>query len=75
MVIPMQSQQAKRHWRAGDTAVHLMAHRWFEPNTCHHLRKRPASWDFPAMRAVFFLSRVVSFRAAVVRRVRVVADV
>jgi hypothetical protein len=38
---------------AGDTAVHLMAHRWFEPNTCHHLRKRPASWEFSAMRAVF----------------------
>jgi hypothetical protein len=26
--------------------------RWFEPNTCHHLRKRPVSWGFPASRAV-----------------------
>jgi hypothetical protein len=60
---------------AGHTAVHLMAHRWFEPNTCHHLRKRPASWDVSAMRAVFFLSRDVSSCAAIVRRVRAVADV
>jgi hypothetical protein len=21
--------------------------RWFEPNTCHHMRKRPAAWGFP----------------------------
>jgi hypothetical protein len=26
---------------ASDTAVRLMAHRWFEPNTCHHLRICP----------------------------------
>ena len=26
--------------------------RWFEPNTCHHLRKRPVSWGIPASRAV-----------------------
>jgi hypothetical protein len=31
---------------AGDTAVHLMAHRWFEPNTCHHLRKQPLTCGF-----------------------------
>jgi hypothetical protein len=28
--------------------------RWFEPNTCHYLRKRPVSWGYPASRAVAF---------------------
>ena len=34
--------------------------RWFEPNTCHTLRKRSASCVFSAIRAVFFLSCRVS---------------
>jgi hypothetical protein len=28
--------------------------RWFEPNTCHYLPKRPVSWEFPVSRAVAF---------------------
>jgi hypothetical protein len=34
--------------------------RWFESTTCHILRKRPASCEFAAMRAVSSLSRRVS---------------
>ncbi len=34
--------------------------RWFEPNTCHHLRKRPVAWAYPGSRAFFLLSRCVS---------------
>jgi len=76
-------------WGAGEDVVQdvfARMHGWHDgiaglmgsgsgPNTCHHLRKRPVSWDVSAMRAVFFLSRDVSFRAAVVRRVRAVAEV
>ena len=31
--------------------------RWFEPNTCHYLRKRPLAWAYPGSRAAFLLSR------------------
>src|SRR5690242_17671198 len=59
---------------SSDTAVRLMAHRWFEPNTCHHLRKRPASWEFSAMRAISFLSHFVSRCVTVGRCVAVCTD-
>jgi len=59
---------------AGDTAVRLMAHRWFEPNTCHHLRKRPACCGNAARRAVSFLSRHVSGCVTMGRCMAVVTD-
>ena len=34
--------------------------RWFEPNTCHYMRRRPARYEFPAMRVVSSLSQCVS---------------
>src|SRR5208282_5328611 len=43
-------------------------------NTCHHLRKRPASWDISAMRAVSSLSRHVSPCRAVDRHVALSTD-
>jgi hypothetical protein len=53
---------------------HRLSLRWFEPNTCHHLRRRPASWEFSAMRAVFALSRGVSPCSAKGRCVAVSTD-
>ena len=52
-----------------------LADRWFEPNTCHHLRKRPVSWGFPVSRAFLLLYRCVSSCSAVSRCVAVVTDI
>ena len=49
--------------------------RWFEPNTCHHMRKRPASCMSAAMRAVSCLSRGVSSHSAADRCVAGSTDV
>src|SRR6266481_735930 len=40
--------------------------RWFEPNTCHHQRKRPVSWGYPALAGRRPLCHLVS--SAVRRR-------
>ena len=45
-----------------------------QDHNCHHLRKRPAGCGNAARRAVFFLSRRVSSRAAVDHCVAIVAD-
>src|ERR1022692_5220320 len=37
-----------------------LAYAGFEPNTCHHLRKRPVAWAYPGSRAALLLSRRVS---------------
>ena len=67
----------RRVTRVGATGCKTVgsADRWFEPNTCHHLRNRPASWKFSAMRAVSSLSRGVSSCRAAGRRVAVSTDV
>jgi hypothetical protein len=44
-------------------------------NTCHHLRKQPASWEISARRAVSSLSRHVSPCRAAGRCVAVSTDV
>src|ERR1022692_5158871 len=49
--------------------------RWFEPNTCHHLRKRPVAWAYPGSRAFFLLFRCVSWCAAVSPCMAVVTDI
>jgi len=49
--------------------------RWFEPNTCHHLRKRPASCGNAARRVVSFLSRHISGCVTVGRCVAVSTDI
>jgi transposase len=49
--------------------------RWFEPNTCHHLRKQPVAWAYPGSRAVLVLSRRMSWCAAVSPCIAVVTDI
>src|ERR1017187_3258879 len=49
--------------------------RWFEPNTCHHLQKRPVAWAYPGSRAALLLSRCVSRCAAVSRCIAVITDI
>jgi integrase len=48
---------------------------WFEPNTCHYLRKRPLGCGNAARRAVSFLSRHVSGCVTVGRCAAVVTDI
>jgi len=48
--------------------------RWFEPNTCHHQRKRPLACGNRGHVAAVLLSRLVPLRAAIGHRVAVVAD-
>jgi hypothetical protein len=40
------------------TLITPSADRWLERNTCHHLRERPASGGFSAMRAVLLCPEV-----------------
>ncbi len=59
----------------GSTHITRLSLRWFEPNTCHHLRKRPVAWAYPGSRAFFLLSRCVSCCAAVSPCIAVVTDI
>jgi hypothetical protein len=40
------SQDDRRERAVKRSASPWLSLRWFEPNTCHHLRKRPASCEF-----------------------------
>src|SRR6266567_6172860 len=48
--------------------------RWFEPNTCHHLRKRPLGWGFSDLAGGRALCHVVSSSVRRRRCAAVVTD-
>src|SRR5450756_1392469 len=52
---PPARRRGRSTWRPWPVSL-----RWFEPNTCHHLRKRPAGCEFSRLADRFSLSRRVS---------------
>jgi hypothetical protein len=58
--------------RDGLTVNRRLSLRWFEPNTCHYLRKQPVSWGYSPLCG---LSGLVSSPVTTRRCAAVVTDI